>query len=99
MLEDAGYHTALSGVHHERACPGGALLPRDPQPWQEVVRSGRAARTGKFYAQIDSIETHEPYERFVHAPDRFKGVSVPTCLIDSDAARGALRGCKARSAR
>ena len=103
MLTDAGYHTALFGVHHESAYPEpelcfGEAYPLRGRPCIEVATcaaefiSTRRGQSEPFYAQIGFFETHKPYDRYGYAPDSSKGVSVPPYLVDNDVAREDFAG-------
>lgn len=103
FLADAGYHTALFGVHHETAYPEEELCFHEihspgRESCLEVAQRAAAfirSRHGldePFFAEIGFIETHKPYARFGYEPDCSKGVFVPPYLVDNHAARDDFAG-------
>ena len=95
ILREAGYHTALIGLQHERRQPS----ERD---FAEIVAAGfcdkvaarsvehlRAVADGDqpFYMQVGFIEPHRGFDMGGATPDESKGVTVPPYLVNDEGAR------------
>jgi len=102
-LSEAGYHTALFGVQHERVRPEDTGYDVIDQ-----LRSGRNARNvmertvahlqeirdrrQPFYLQVGFFEPHRPFDHGGVEPDREKGVTVPPFVKDEASAREDFAG-------
>jgi len=102
-LRDAGYHTALCGVHQmghgaakdygfARSLPCGE---GDSRTIAKEVRHFLGTRKNArepFYLQIGFTETHTPFDAFGVPPDTENGVEVPGYLANDPANRKQMAG-------